>query len=1310
VRDAIVVLFILLATPLGTSLAQHPEERAIEDDVPEMMPHYSRAVQLAFDRVADLEKYQGDVLSETVEWLVVTGIPVEQHSITAASPDETEESGLMGAYIWTFNDPSKALFRLSNSADIGQIESFSPIIEKQQYLRYEPNDPDFDEQWHLNNTGQTGGVSGEDANVSGAWEKYDGTGVVISVIDDGLDHNHSDIMPHYTPTFSYDWCNDDPDPSPSSWNGHGTAVAGVAAAVGNNSIDVAGAAFGATIAGSTLIACGTSDSLEADALSFYQDDIDIYTNSWGPYDDGNRVEGPGPLTIAAIEDSVFNGRSGLGNIYTWAAGNGLTANDNSNYDGYANSRFTIAVTAINHNGEQSWYAEPGANILVAAHSDGDGEGITTTDITGAGGYSGGDVTDDFGGTSSATPLAAGVIALILEANQNLTWRDVQNILVHSARVVDSSDNSWQMNGGGLLVSHKYGFGSVDAGAAVSLAENWTSSGMEVNATFGPFLPNQAIDNGASTWTEFNLTVPVDLELESVDVILDITHSSRGDLDIVLESPMGYQSWLAEEHDDTSNDYSNWMFNTVHHWGESSMGNWTLKIRDTDSNNAAGTLNSWEVIFHGVGNVTDFDSDGWPDYNDEDDDNDGWDDASEQDCGTEQYNSSSYPNDNDMDGICDIIDDDDDNDGFDDVFEIPCETDPFDASSFPSDSDSDGECDYLDEDDDNDGLSDYNESNVHGTDPFDFDTDDDGLSDYEEIVIYATRATQADTDQDGLGDYEEIFEHGTNPNSYDSDMDGLNDSEEIFVWGSDPLSFDPDNDEDQYYHFQDCDDNDADVNPGMPELLNGKDDDCDGLEDEGYNSTDVDGDGIFDWNEFHIHGTNYTNSDSDGDGLEDAVEIAELGTNPLVFDEDQDGDGYYWFEDCDEGDAEISPGASELLDGLDNDCDEEMDEDFQTMDSDMDGLTDFDEFHIHSTDPYDGDSDDDGLPDGTEVTDFDSDPLSTDPDLDQDGWYAFQDCDDEDFDRAPDKPETLDGKDNDCDEETDEDFYYLDSDGDLLFDFDEYHNLSTNPEDPDSDQDGLDDGTEVLVKMSNPLSYDYDRDEDGFYEFEECNDLVGSTYPNASELWNGVDDDCDGDIDEGLSRSSMVNAFPSQSGAVWDSANESLQMYLTGIPSGVDSSITWKFGEYSVTSNSSQDGKEIGLPPIDCREAELDLEIQLCGEGSSVQIVKATIVESGVSTEVSWNLYVVIWIEPEPQSGLVSTLVDSAGVIGIIVFLIGIAGLSVFAGVRIGHNRKLQDALDAYGVTPERLAVRPENRGLDLPSAPEIPGVLDETND
>ena len=87
--------------------------------------------------------------------------------------------------------------------------------------------------------------------------------------------------------------------------------------------------------------------------------------------------------LAAFENDVSQWRGGLGNVITWAAGNGLHDDDNSNYDGYANSRHTIAVTAVTHKGEQSWYAEPGANILVAAPSDGDGEGITTTDIEGS---------------------------------------------------------------------------------------------------------------------------------------------------------------------------------------------------------------------------------------------------------------------------------------------------------------------------------------------------------------------------------------------------------------------------------------------------------------------------------------------------------------------------------------------------------------------------------------------------------------------------------------------------------------------------------------------------------------------------------------------------------------------------------------------------------------------------------------------------------------------------------------------------------------------------------------------------------------
>ena len=91
-----------------------------------------------------------------------------------------------------------------------------------------------------------------------------------------------------------------------------------------------------------------------------------------------------------------------------------------------------------------------------------------------------------------------------------------------------------------------------------------------------------------------------------------------------------------------------------------------------------------------------------------------------------------------------------------------------------------------------------------------------MDDYQEIVIYGTKAIDNDTDDDGLDDYQEVMVHSTNPLSYDSDSDGISDYDEIVVWFSDPLTFDADNDSDDYYHFQDCDDDDHEVNPGMLE--------------------------------------------------------------------------------------------------------------------------------------------------------------------------------------------------------------------------------------------------------------------------------------------------------------------------------------------------------------------------------------------------------------------------------------------------------------------------------------------------------------
>ena len=1307
IMRTIVVVLLLLMPTISVVFAEN-DIIPLEDDISnqKILANYSDSVQSAFLRVGDISQYSEYELHNSNEWLVVTNMPIINHKNMISKLISTKPLDiLIGSFIWDLEYSANLLLEFQELLEIGEIESYSPMLIKNHEIRYIPNDPDFSEQWHLQNTGQTnGGLTGEDINVTGVWNSYNGSGVVISVVDDGLDHEHPDIEDHYSSAYSYDWCNDDSDPTPQSNDGHGTSAGGVAAAVGDNGIDVTGAGYGATLAGSTLIACGTSDQMEADALIFQMENIDIYTNSWGPTDDGQTLESPGPITLAAFENAAYNGRSGLGNIYTWAAGNGLESDDNANYDGYANSRFTIAVTAITHTGEQSYYAEPGANILLAAHSNGDGEGITTTDIEGSGGYNNGDVNNNFGGTSSATPLVAGVIALILEANENLTWRDIQHILVQSSRVNDASDDSWETNGAGHNVSHKYGFGVVDAGAAVSLAENWTNVDTETNFSFGTNNPFTEIPDNNDNWTEFSMNVTTDIKIESIDIITDITHTSRGDLDIVLVAPSGKESWLAETRGDNGNGYSNWLFNTVHHWDEDAVGEWKLKLRDT-VNSDTGTLNSWEIIIHGVGNFTDTDGDGISDFTDTDDDDDGWSDLDESACSTDSLDSNSTPTDTDNDNICNLIDTDDDDDGWSDLDESACSTDSDDNSSIPQDFDSDTICDYLDDDDDGDGLTDSNETDIYGTDPYDPDMDDDGLTDYEEVIIYGTKADQVDSDNDGLTDYEEVMIHNTDPLSSDTDGDGLLDNEELTIWESNPNVFDEDSDNDSFYHFQDCNDLDANINPNVIELLNSIDDDCDNLTDEGFNLTDQDNDGLIDWEEYYIHGTNFTNYDTDGDGLNDSKEILVTFTNPLVFDLDEDEDGWYWFEDCDDNMSNRYPGMIELLDDIDNNCNNLIDELFWNLDSDSDGLTDYDEYHNYSTDPMNGDSDGDGLPDGIEVDSFDSDPNQINLDSDSDGWYEFQDCDDEDFERAPDKPEKLDNKDNDCDGDIDEDYLILDSDMDGLSDFEEYHNYSTNPYINDSDEDGMLDGYEISVKFSNPSKYDYDKDMDGFYEFEDCNDLMFTINSGVIEIWNGFDDNCNEEIDEEVIRRDSIQTIPIlENNYFWDSGNKSLIINLEGVPNTIERTISWRFEGFSINENTSSDGLRLFIPPLDCNDNyRTDLATHLCIEGNRAQNITITIIDLGITTELNYTIDTNVWIRNSIQNNDAASFISSTfGIISIITLLIVISLIGTFIGIKIDRNKNLKDAYEAFEVTG---TVNGGGQNFTLPSAPEIPELM-----
>ncbi|MDF2441593.1 MAG: hypothetical protein JWN98_2577 [Abditibacteriota bacterium] len=482
-----------------------------------------------------------------------------------------------------------------------------------------PNDPLFTSQWHLDNTGQGFGTRGADVRALKAWDITTGDpNITIAIMDDGVDTDHEDFgASKLVP--GYDALDDDNDPRPVQIDdNHGTACAGVAAAAGNNGIGVTGIAQTSKLMPIRMLAPFVTTLQIANSFRFAaQNGADVISNSWG-----SPVARPmQDVEKAAVDYATTSGRGGKGCVVLFAAGNDERSQDK---DGYQSYERIISVAASTNRDNRAYYSNFGTTVDITAPSNGGSLGILTTDRMGGLGYEPTNYTGDFGGTSSACPLVAGVAALLLSKEPGLNYSQVRERLIQTADKIDPLAANYDQNGH----SRYYGYGRVNAYRAllgeppvttlVTPADGAKVSGAvalsartenDKIVTRVDFSARRLVASAKST--TLNLPIP-DNNVEGVrsqltlddpaqsatteaNVYLDINHDYIGDLQVNLISPDGSREIV---YDHAGGSADKLVLNrTLPLKNRPVKGTYTLEVID-DGAEDTGTLVAWGMVFTG----------------------------------------------------------------------------------------------------------------------------------------------------------------------------------------------------------------------------------------------------------------------------------------------------------------------------------------------------------------------------------------------------------------------------------------------------------------------------------------------------------------------------------------------------------------------------------------------------------------------------------------------------------------------------------------------------------------------------------------